>query len=86
MVNLVVFQRSARSKGRSRSFIISGSRGNVPGILLVTDGLTDIRVPYLQSKRMLDQVPDYGAPGRLQFRVYPGGVSEGATRSPRAAI
>ncbi len=41
--------------------------------VLVTGGLTDIQVPYMQNKRMLDQVPDYGVPGRLQFKVYPGG-------------
>jgi carboxypeptidase C (cathepsin A) len=41
--------------------------------VLVSDGLTDIQVPYLENKRVLDQVPDYGAPGRLQFKVYPGG-------------
>ncbi len=41
--------------------------------VLVTGGLTDIQVPYFQNKRLLDQVPDYGPPGRLQFKVYGGG-------------
>lgn len=39
----------------------------------MTDGLTDIQVPYLSNQRMIDQIPDYGASGRLQFKVYPGG-------------
>lgn len=41
--------------------------------VLVTEGLNGIQVPNLQNKRMLDQIPDCGAPGRLQFKVYPGG-------------
>ncbi|RFB81492.1 S10 family peptidase [Methylovirgula sp. 4M-Z18] len=41
--------------------------------VLVTGGLTDIQVPYLENKLLLAQVPDYGAPGRLTFKTYPGG-------------
>ena len=41
--------------------------------VLVTGGLTDIQVPYFENKRILDQIPDYGAPGRLQFKIYGGG-------------
>ena len=41
--------------------------------VLVTGGLTDVQVPYLGSKLVLDAIPDFGAPGRLMFKVYPGG-------------
>jgi carboxypeptidase C (cathepsin A) len=41
--------------------------------VLVTGGLTDVQVPYLGSKLMLDQIPDFGAPGRLALHIYDGG-------------
>jgi carboxypeptidase C (cathepsin A) len=41
--------------------------------VLVTHGLTDVQVPYFGTKLLLDQIPDYGAPGRLTLKVYPGG-------------
>ncbi|MGD0723619.1 MAG: peptidase S10 [Roseiarcus sp.] len=41
--------------------------------VLVAQGLTDLQVPYLGNRLLLDQIPDYGAPGRLTFKVYPGG-------------
>ena len=41
--------------------------------VLVTQGLTDVQVPYFGAKLLLDQIPDYGAPGRLTLKVYPGG-------------
>jgi carboxypeptidase C (cathepsin A) len=41
--------------------------------VLVTHGLTDLQIPYFGAKLLLDQVPDYGAPGRLTLKVYPGG-------------
>lgn len=45
-----------------------------PGFrVLVTQGLTDVQVPYFGTKLALDQIPDYGAPGRLVLKVYPGG-------------
>jgi carboxypeptidase C (cathepsin A) len=40
---------------------------------LVTGGLTDVQVPYFGTKLTLDQIPDFGAPGRLAFKAYPGG-------------
>jgi carboxypeptidase C (cathepsin A) len=41
--------------------------------VLVTHGLTDVQVPYFGSMLLLDQIPDYGASGRISLKVYPGG-------------
>jgi carboxypeptidase C (cathepsin A) len=41
--------------------------------VLVVQGLTDLQIPYFGTKLLLDQIPDYGPPGRLTFKVYPGG-------------
>ncbi len=41
--------------------------------VLVTHGLTDLQVPYYGTKLLLDQIPDYGAAGRLTLKVYGGG-------------
>jgi carboxypeptidase C (cathepsin A) len=41
--------------------------------VLVTHGLTDVQVPYFGTKLLLDQIPDYGASGRITFDVLPGG-------------
>jgi carboxypeptidase C (cathepsin A) len=41
--------------------------------VLVTHGLTDVQTPYFATKLLLDQIPDYGAAGRLTLKVYPGG-------------
>jgi carboxypeptidase C (cathepsin A) len=41
--------------------------------VLVTHGLTDLQIPYFGTKLLLDQIPDYGAPGRLTLKVYGGG-------------
>lgn len=40
---------------------------------LVVHGLTDLVTPYFETKMVLDQIPDIGAPGRVRFEVYPGG-------------
>ncbi|MGO4869819.1 MAG: S10 family peptidase [Roseiarcus sp.] len=41
--------------------------------VLVSNGLTDVQTPYFATKLELDQIPDYGAPGRLVLEVYNGG-------------
>jgi carboxypeptidase C (cathepsin A) len=41
--------------------------------VLVAHGLTDIQTPYLGTVLVLDQIPNYGPPGRLALKVYPGG-------------
>ncbi len=41
--------------------------------VLVAHGLTDIQTPYLGTALVLDQIPNYGPPGRLALKVYPGG-------------
>lgn len=40
---------------------------------LVVHGLTDLVTPYFGTKMELDQLPSFGAPGRLEFDVLPGG-------------
>jgi carboxypeptidase C (cathepsin A) len=41
--------------------------------VLVVHGLTDVVTPYLETQMVLDQIPDYGAPERVTFKVYAGG-------------
>jgi carboxypeptidase C (cathepsin A) len=41
--------------------------------VLVVHGLTDVVTPYLETQMVLDQIPDYGAPDRVTFKVYSGG-------------
>ena len=41
--------------------------------VLVAHGLTDLVTPYFETRMELDQMPDFGTPDRLRFRVYPGG-------------
>jgi carboxypeptidase C (cathepsin A) len=51
--------------------------------VLIGHGLTDVQAPYFATQLELDQIPDYGQPGRVVFQVYPGGhmlYSRDATR------
>jgi carboxypeptidase C (cathepsin A) len=41
--------------------------------LLVAHGLFDLATPYFGSKILLDQLPAYASPERVNFAVYPGG-------------
>ena len=41
--------------------------------VLVVHGLTDVVTPYLETQMVLDQIPDYGRPERVAFKVYAGG-------------
>ncbi len=41
--------------------------------VLISHGLTDLQTPYFATQLELDQIPDYGPPGRLVLKVYPGG-------------
>jgi carboxypeptidase C (cathepsin A) len=41
--------------------------------LLVAHGLFDLATPYFGSKILLDQLPAFGSPDRVQLAVYPGG-------------
>src|SRR4051794_7773351 len=41
--------------------------------LLVAHGLFDLATPYFGSKILLDQLPAYATPDRIQLVVYPGG-------------
>jgi carboxypeptidase C (cathepsin A) len=41
--------------------------------VLIAQGLTDLVAPYFGTQMLLNQIPDYGPPGRLRLRVYPGG-------------
>ena len=54
--------------------------------VLVTHGLTDMQAPYFASKLALDQIPDYGPPGRLALKVYSGGHMYYARDESRKAL
>jgi carboxypeptidase C (cathepsin A) len=54
--------------------------------VLVTHGLTDVQVPYFGTKLLLDQIPDYGAPGRLTLKVYAGGHMSYTRDASRKAL
>jgi carboxypeptidase C (cathepsin A) len=41
--------------------------------VLVAHGLTDVQTPYYRTQLLIDQIPDYGRPGRLKLKVYGGG-------------
>jgi carboxypeptidase C (cathepsin A) len=54
--------------------------------VLISQGLTDLRTPYFATELELDQIPDYGAPGRLILKVRPGGHMHYARDDSRAAL
>jgi carboxypeptidase C (cathepsin A) len=54
--------------------------------VLVTHGLTDVQVPYFGTQLLLDQIPDYGAPGRVTLKVYPGGHMHYSRDDSRRAL
>jgi carboxypeptidase C (cathepsin A) len=54
--------------------------------VLVTHGLTDVQVPYFGTQLLLDQIPDYGAPGRVTLKVYPGGHMHYSRDESRKAL
>jgi carboxypeptidase C (cathepsin A) len=41
--------------------------------VVVAQGLTDLQTPYFGTQLELNQIPDFGPPGRLTLNVYPGG-------------
>ena len=41
--------------------------------VVVAHGLTDVQAPYFGTQLQLDQIPDFGAPGRVTLNAYPGG-------------
>ena len=41
--------------------------------VLITHGLTDVVTPYFETKMVLDQIPEFGAPDRVRLVVTPGG-------------
>ncbi len=54
--------------------------------VLVSHGLTDVQTPYFATKLELDQIPDYGAPGRLILKVHPGGHMHYSRDDTRKAL
>ena len=54
--------------------------------VLVTHGLSDLQTPYFATKLVLDQIPDFGAPGRLQLQVYGGGHMHYSRDDSRKAL
>jgi carboxypeptidase C (cathepsin A) len=66
----------------------TGSRGTPPSVsdeirqflslnpsfrLLVAHGYADLVTPYTVSRYVIDHLPDFGDPDRVQLKVYPGG-------------
>jgi carboxypeptidase C (cathepsin A) len=54
--------------------------------VLITHGLTDLQTPYFATQLLLDQIPDYGPPGRLTLKVYPGGHMHYSRDETRKAL
>lgn len=54
--------------------------------VLVTHGFTDVQTPYFGSKLILDQLPDYGPPGRVRLEVFPGGHMHYIRDASRAGL
>ena len=54
--------------------------------VLVAHGLTDVQAPYFATALELAQIPDFGAPGRLALKVYPGGHMVYANDDSRRAL
>ena len=54
--------------------------------VLVVGGLTDVQTPYFATALELAQIPDFGPPGRLALKVYPGGHMVYADDDSRKAL
>ena len=54
--------------------------------VLVVHGLTDVQTPYFATALELAQIPDFGPPGRLALKVYPGGHMVYADDASRRAL
>jgi carboxypeptidase C (cathepsin A) len=54
--------------------------------VIVAHGATDLVTPYMESKLVLDQFPDFGEPGRIKLLVYPGGHMFYSRDASRAAF
>ncbi len=54
--------------------------------VLITHGLTDLVTPYFETKMVLDQIPDFGAPERVKLVVNPGGHMAYTREASRKAM
>ena len=54
--------------------------------VLISHGLTDVQTPYFATKLQLDQIPEFGAPGRLTLSVHPGGHMHYSRDGTRKAL
>ncbi len=54
--------------------------------VLIAHGLTDLVTPYYAAKLLLDQIPDFGPPGRVRLAVYPGGHMHYSRDESRKAL
>jgi carboxypeptidase C (cathepsin A) len=54
--------------------------------VLISHGLTDVQTPYFGTQLLLDQIPDYGLPGRLKLKVYAGGHMHYSRNDSRKAL
>ena len=54
--------------------------------VLISHGLTDVQTPYFGTQLLLDQISDYGLPGRLKLKVYAGGHMHYSRNDSRKAL
>lgn len=90
LLNSAVNRGWSWGAGRNAPEVASNLRGvlALDGNLrvLVAHGYTDLVTPYFASKLILDQMPAFGADGRLSLSVYPGGHMFYARPDSRAAF
>jgi carboxypeptidase C (cathepsin A) len=41
--------------------------------VMIVHGWDDLSCPYFTSKLVIDQMPGFGVPNRVQLHIYPGG-------------
>lgn len=54
--------------------------------VLIAHGLTDLVTPYYAAQLLIDQIPDFGPPGRIKLAVYPGGHMHYSRDDSRKAL
>ncbi len=88
--NMRVFHAWNWGSGLSRPNSIEALRTALaldPGLhVLIGHGLYDLVTPYLGTKLLLAQVPDYGAADRVRLALHPGGHMFYTVDSSRAAL
>jgi carboxypeptidase C (cathepsin A) len=54
--------------------------------VMISHGMTDTVTPYFATKYIIDHVPAFGDPSRLQLKLYPGGHMHYSRDATRAAL